>query len=254
MGTGWGALSETFDFLTRLTASEEKFPSPTDFIGSVHNAPAGQIAILFGATGANITTSGGDYSFEQALIAADLMTRDTGQSALVVGADQGHPELSPLLDPSISPTTPLADGGGAFIISKRLEEAKYYTRAPFYSNSVAGEAMAALTAWCGGEKQLNRECGLILAGIPAHAQAKGEDQLEHFLATTGHSVPVVRYRTFIGEFASASAVAAVTAVALLENGQVPGALIQRNDIQVQHKKILVLGLGNTLSAMEFALQ
>jgi 3-oxoacyl-[acyl-carrier-protein] synthase-1/3-oxoacyl-[acyl-carrier-protein] synthase II len=58
-GTGWGALSETYDFLTRLFETDGQFPSPTDFVGSVHNAPAGQIAMQFRSTGANVTTTGG---------------------------------------------------------------------------------------------------------------------------------------------------------------------------------------------------
>src|SRR5665811_766584 len=90
VGTGWGALSETYDFLTRLADSGEQFPSPTDFVGSVHNGPAAQAAIMFGATGANITTSGGDYSFEQALLAAELMMKGGSESCLVLGADEGH--------------------------------------------------------------------------------------------------------------------------------------------------------------------
>ncbi|MCP4694082.1 MAG: 3-oxoacyl-ACP synthase, partial [Desulfobacterales bacterium] len=72
-GTGWGALSETHDFLDKLFDSDERFTSPIDFIGSVHNAPAGQIAIHSGATGPNITTCGGDYAFEQALYSAGLL-------------------------------------------------------------------------------------------------------------------------------------------------------------------------------------
>ncbi|MBU1568870.1 MAG: beta-ketoacyl synthase chain length factor, partial [Proteobacteria bacterium] len=98
MGTGWGALSETHDFLERLNSSGEQFPSPTDFVGSVHNGPASQVAIMFGATGPNITASGGDYSFEQALLAADLMISDAVIPALILGADEGHEIFSPLLD------------------------------------------------------------------------------------------------------------------------------------------------------------
>ncbi len=101
MGTGWGALSETWDFLHGLEQSEEKFPSPIDFVGSVHNGAAGQLAMLFQATGANVTTSGGDHSFEQALLAAEALL-EPGQSALLAAADEGHPSLSPLLDPSIA--------------------------------------------------------------------------------------------------------------------------------------------------------
>lgn len=252
MGTGWGALSETFDFLDRLTASEEKFPSPTDFIGSVHNGPAGQIAIMLGATGANITTSGGNCSFEQALMAAGLQINECDHSALIVGADEGHHKLSQLLDPSISPSEPLADGGGALVVSTQLAKARCCTRTPFLTNSRKAEAINAFFAWYKGQRLLNRECGLILVGIPANAREAGEAQLIHITREFDLTLPVIRYRPFTGEFASASAVAAATAVALLEKGIIPKALVKGNDIAVHQKNILVLGLGDTLSAMEFA--
>ena len=62
-GTGWGALSETHDFLKNLYETNERFSSPTDFMGSVHNATAGRIAIKFNAKGPHITTTGGESSF-----------------------------------------------------------------------------------------------------------------------------------------------------------------------------------------------
>ncbi len=59
-GTSWGPLSETYNFLTELYESNEQFASPAEFVGSVHNAPAGQVAMMLKATGPNITTTGGD--------------------------------------------------------------------------------------------------------------------------------------------------------------------------------------------------
>lgn len=252
MGTGWGALSETYDFLTRLTESAEQFPSPTDFVGSVHNAAAGQIAILFGATGANITTSGGDYSFEQALMAAHLLLRSPDQTALVLGADEGHAYLSPLLDPSIRPGDTLADGGGAFVVSTTTRNAQCCVRTPMYAGSRVDNVIAALVAWCGGQQQVRNNCGLILAGIPAALREEGEAQLREFLSQTTSEAPVIRYRTVTGEFASASAVAAVASASFLEGGLVPGALINGQDRPLAHKNILVLGLGKCITAMEFA--
>jgi 3-oxoacyl-[acyl-carrier-protein] synthase-1/3-oxoacyl-[acyl-carrier-protein] synthase II len=90
-GTGWGPLSEAYDFLTKLYESGEKFSSPTDFIGSVHNAPAGQAAMQVQATGPNITLSGGDYSFEQALFTASLFRHVSADPFLLIGADEHHP-------------------------------------------------------------------------------------------------------------------------------------------------------------------
>ncbi|MFQ6758900.1 MAG: 3-oxoacyl-ACP synthase [Deltaproteobacteria bacterium] len=254
MGTGWGALSETHDFLARLTDSGEQFPSPTDFVGSVHNGPAGQTAILFGAAGANITASGGDYSFEQALLAADLMLEEGQENALVLGADEGHPVLSPLLDPSIAPGSLLADGGGGFCLGRKTEGAHCLVRVPFYQSSKTQGSIKALIDALGGVPTLQGKYALLLAGIPAAAREEGEEQLARFLEQSGIQAPIIRYREFTGEFASASAVAAVMAASFLTSGKVPGPLVSGNDLALaaNNPAILVLGLGRYLSAMEFS--
>ena len=249
MGTGWGALSETYDFLTRLTDSQEQFPSPTDFVGSVHNGPAGQAAIMFGATGANITASGGDYSFEQALLAVDLLMGEEEESCLLLGADEGHQVLSPLLDPSIAPGTPLADGGGALCLSRKREGARCLVRVPFYQSSATEGGIDSLIAALGGVQTLNSKYALLLAGIPAAVREEGEVQLARFREQSGCKAPVIRYRELTGEFASASAVAAVMAVSFLASREVPGGTFSFGS---NKDAILVLGLGSYLSAMEFS--
>jgi 3-oxoacyl-(acyl-carrier-protein) synthase len=252
LGTGWGALSETHDFLMRLAESAEQFPSPTDFVGSVHNAAAGQVAQLLRSTGANVTTSGGDYSFEQALLAADLLLEETGQTALVLGVDEGHQVLSPRFDPSIIPGSQLADGGGAFVIGRAQAEAPLQVRPPFYRNSSSDNLVSSLLDWCGGRQALEAGCGAILAGIPHDSRHLGEQQLAAFLTLLGATPPVIRYRSLVGEFASASAVAAVLAADLLHNGTLPRTLTGVPDASLAGKNVLVLGLGICLTAMEFS--
>lgn len=252
MGTGWGALSETHDFLNRLTDTGEQFPSPTDFVGSVHNGPAGQAAILLGATGANVTISGGDYSFEQALLTAELLLEE-GDRALVLGADEGHPVFSPLFDPSVIPGTPLADGGGALRLSRSNEGATCRVRVPFSQPGRTEGCIDSLLASLGSGRGLKGEYALLMAGIPSAVAAEGERQLAYFLEKSGLQAPVLRYRRFTGEFASASAVAAAMAASFFAAGAVPGGLATGQDIVLgETGKILVLGLGPCLSAMEFS--
>jgi 3-oxoacyl-(acyl-carrier-protein) synthase len=255
MGSGWGALSETYDFLTRLTDSREQFPSPTDFVGSVHNGPAAQAAIMFGATGANITTSGGDYSFEQALLAAGLLLKEENETCLVMGADEGHQVLSPLLDPSIISGTPLADGGGALCLNRRSEGAHCRVRLPFYRSSTAEGCVDLLIASLGGVQAMTGKYALLLVGIPAAVRDEGEAQLARFLEGSGVKAPVIRYRELTGEFASASAVAASMAVSFLGAGTLPPGMPEGQEMSLALAKkgqaILVLGLGHSLSAMEF---
>ncbi len=247
MGTGWGALSETNDFLERLFATDERFPSPTDFVGSVHNSPAGQIAIMLGATGANITTSGGDSSFEQALLAVDLMIGED-ETALVLGVDEYHHHLSPLFDSSVDGDAAPADGGGGFVVSRTSSNSRCRVRLLYYGARDAGTGP--LVDACGGPVGLQNRIGLVLAGIPAVDKGKGESQLRQFLNQGKIDVPVIRYRQLIGEFASASAVAAVLAATLVDRGNAAGLLAMGKPLY-PHACILVLGLGSTITAMEF---
>ena len=242
LGSGWGALSETYDFLDKLQSSNEKFPSPIDFVGSVHNSAAGQIAIMHGSTGANITSSGGDYSFEQALLSADSFLDEDSPSGFVLAVDEFHEQFSPLFDPSISTKTPPADGGGGFYLSRKSIAGRISIQLKCYQKQTDNVPNTLSTALNKDNASLN-DCKMILAGIPAAYAEQGEEQLDSFMQKTGLDIPVIHYRKFTGEFASASGVAAVMAAHLLEIGAV--------DLD---KTILVLGFGKYISAMELTRQ
>jgi hypothetical protein len=241
-GTGWGSLSETNDFLKGLFDSDEKFPSPIDFIGSVHNAPAGQLAMAHGATGANITVSGGDYSFEQALLAAHYLAPDAA-AFLVAAADEGHAKLSPLFDPSVAAVSPISDGGGVLVLSRRPVANAPTIALKHFETGIDASVMPDRMVDTLGD--LNGRIGLVLAGIPAAQRTMGQVQLDHFISHTRYSGPILDYRRQIGEFASASAVAAVFAAS-----KAAGPNRSDHCSGVQAPGILVLGLGSSLTAME----
>lgn len=248
MGTGWGALSETHDFLTRLAETGEQFPSPTDFIGSVHNGPAGQVALFFQATGANITSSGGDYSFEQALLTAELLADD--KPCFVMGADEGHEIFSPLFDPSINKKESLADGGGAFTMQRSSDPNLISLKTTFYQSGITGNVINNLLKTLGDKENPAKRFGLILVGIPAAMANLGQQQLKQFTEMITPSAPVVEYRKFTGQFASASAVAAAIAVDIFKSRKIPRALTGSRESSPLQGDILILGLGSTVTAME----
>ncbi|WP_051305496.1 beta-ketoacyl-[acyl-carrier-protein] synthase family protein [Desulfogranum mediterraneum] len=256
MGTSWGALSETFDFLHRLRTTEEQFPSPTDFVGSVHNGPAGQVALLLGATGANITTSGGDYSFEQALLSAQLMRCRSARPTLLMGVDEAQPDLSPLLDPSCTTAYQAADraadGGAALLVSRELEGACCRICLPFYQQDSGPETMAALVRALKLGPGRSQPYGLILVGIPAARRDLGQEQLRAFQALSRSKAPTVDYRRLSGEFGTASALAATLAAALCQAGRIPAGLSGGRELRLEGegRRILILGLGDCLTAME----
>ncbi len=251
LGTGWGALSETADFLNRLFESDEQFPSPIDFVGSVHNAAAGQIAMQFQATGPNITMTGGDYSFEQSLMAAGLVSGNLRESFLVIGADESHPELSRLFDRSVAKSACPADGGGALYLSKKTSSSGLTIRSVFFENSQHHpDVISALIQQIEGHQPLNDRYGVILAGLPAVHRSQGEVQLQTLLERTGFNHPVIDYRKLTGEFASASAVAVVMAVKFLQAGRIPGPLCEEKPGELGAKGALIIGTGDFITAME----
>lgn len=256
MGTSWGALSETYDFLDRLTTSKEQFPSPTDFIGSVHNGAAGQVAILMGAKGANITNSGGDYSFEQSLISAELLlSEQDNNSAILMGADEYHEVLSPLLDSSINENTRKSDGGGALHICRSRDSSQVCIRLSFYRFDDGRQWTDELLESLKKTSPELTDYKIIMVGIPAGIKEKGEQQLSEFMAHTSFANAIIcPYRQYTGEYGSASAMAAVWAASILQRRDVP-EFMHNNSLnsppEIDGKsKIIILGLGTSITAME----
>lgn len=251
-GTAWGPLSETCDFLTKLYESDEQFTSPTDFVGSVHNAPAGQVAIWLKATGANMTATGGDYSFEQSLFAASLAA-DSGETLLVMGADEHHEGLSPLFDGSVRSASAPADGGGALILNKTDKPAGPSITPLFFENYAAGPgAIASLVRSLGGAGAINETCAAVFAGMPGAEKETCQKQLDEFLKTTGFTGPVIDYRALLGEFGTATAAAAAVAAHFAKEGTVPAALASGTDLQLRGKRLLMVGLGPFVTAVEIS--
>lgn len=253
IGTAWGALSETHAFLQRLAETRGQYPSPTDFVGSVHNAPAGQIAMQLGIKGANVTTSGGDYSFEQALLAADLLTRRSGEAVLVAGLDEHHPQLTPLLAPASRPDQPAADGGGALLLRREPGGNAPMLQLLAYRSGAGAGTGADLVGLLGGADVVRNSYGAILVGMPARAYAAAEAQWAAFRQASSFDGPMVDYRRLTGEFGTASAVAAVMGVAMVRDGMVPAALAGGAPCSLAGKAVLLLGLGDGVSAVRIRL-
>lgn len=246
-GTGWGSLSETHDFLQNLFESDEKFSSPTDFIGSVHNAAAGQIALMAQSTGANLTLSGGDTSFEQALFSAQMLGTDDAPM-LVVGADEHHEKLSPLFDASVARDRSISDGGGALLLHRSPQPTGPTMELIHFASAAEGvPGLDDLFSRLGGPERISSRYGLIMAGLPAAHREAGRVQLDQFLALSNYRGCVMDYRRLTGEYATASAVAAVLAVSMVDAGRVPLPMAAGGG---KPAAVLILGLGATLTAIE----
>jgi 3-oxoacyl-(acyl-carrier-protein) synthase len=251
-GTGWGPLSETHDFLELLPQSAEALASPTRFVGSVHNAPAAQAAIHFGATGANITAVGGDYSFEQALLMAALVGDAPGGASprLVIGADEYHACLSDRFDASVRSSAVKSDGGGALCLKPELAGGPCIRPVPIVRARSSTDPVDRLVAELGGPERINAEFGGLLLGVPAAFAAAAQPQRQRLLTQTRFSGPVIDYRDITGQYATASATAAVLGIEWIISGAVPGCLWPGPHRLLAGKGLLLVGFGPYLTAVE----
>jgi 3-oxoacyl-[acyl-carrier-protein] synthase-1/3-oxoacyl-[acyl-carrier-protein] synthase II len=247
-GTGWGALSETNDFLMKLFETNEEFSSPTDFVGSVHNAPAGQAAILLKSTGPNMTVTGGDCSFEQALVTADLIAGDD-DGVLVMGADEYHDGLSGLFDASVALEGVKTDGGGALLLRPGSQGQGPLVRAPFYCGIARDDSLDPMIGSLGGPDRIRKGFGAVFAGMPRAHGEQCRAQLQAFIQKTGFAGPVIDYRAFLGEYATVSSVAAVLACHFVHAGSLP-RLAGADALDLEGRGVLLLSLGAGLAAVE----
>jgi 3-oxoacyl-(acyl-carrier-protein) synthase len=248
-GTGFGALSETYDFLEKLFESGEKFPSPTDFIGSVHNAPAGQVAMELKATGANVTSTGGDYSFEQALLCASLFSGEDNDPVIVIGADEYHDKLSKALDSSLLAEMVPSDGGGAILLRQSDNPGLSIYSSFFEYAHDNDDIINNFIQKSGGADRISNEFGAIFVGIPADKRSVADEQLRKIQSAISADIPVIDYRKFTGNFASASAAAAAIAINCVKSAFIP-PLAGNDEIILKNKGILMIGLGNFVTAIE----
>jgi 3-oxoacyl-(acyl-carrier-protein) synthase len=238
VGTAWGAMAETHDFLRKLFESGEQFSSPTDFIGSVHNAPAGQIALLLGAAGPNITCAAGDRSFAQALLCASLGLAAGTSSALVIAAESFEARFSPLFEPA-SQGARASEGGAALALVPN--DGAPGARLRWLGESAA-PGPAFLDALALGA--LRDRYDAILIDRPAGVSSGPDDTIEK-IAQRG--CPVVTVRDRLGHHASVSA----TAVAISARAVVEGILpLGEAPLPLARKRVLLLALGARSAAIE----
>jgi hypothetical protein len=79
VGTVYGMLQDSENFLQKMIVQEEQMLNPTAFIQSTHNTVAGQIALSMGCLAHNMTFVHKAHSFESALLDAELMQNQEGQ-------------------------------------------------------------------------------------------------------------------------------------------------------------------------------
>lgn len=87
VGTAYGMLEDSENFLKKMIEQEEQMLNPTAFIQSTHNTVSGQIALSIGCTAHNMTFVHKGHSFENALLDASLLLDEADENdQVLVGA------------------------------------------------------------------------------------------------------------------------------------------------------------------------
>lgn len=123
VGTGLGCVRDTLKFLKAVYEEDERGLSPTAFIQSTHNSIAGQLALVLGNHGYNMTHVQGALSLGYALSDAELLIGEGDAETVLVGAvDEKTDELVELLS-KLSGTAdyqlPQIGEGGAFFLASK---------------------------------------------------------------------------------------------------------------------------------------
>jgi hypothetical protein len=130
VGTAWGCIQDTEQFLKKLVTQEEQMLTPTAFIQSTHNTVAGQIALMMDCKGYNNTLSQNGFSFESSVLSSVLyLNEHPDHSILCGGVDEMNETAFQWMKRaglySTEPLQPVAgEGAGFLLLNKNAEGAK----------------------------------------------------------------------------------------------------------------------------------
>ncbi|MGH1337859.1 MAG: beta-ketoacyl synthase chain length factor [Aureispira sp.] len=210
-GTAWGCVQDTQKFLEALIVNQEQYLTPTAFVQSTHNTVAGQIALLQGNNGYNMTYVQGKVSFELALIdALTLLEQSPAQTILVNGLDELTSHLKIMLERlrCAQPTQPMGEGASCFILSKKVAK-KSLARLVGSSSAYLPKEQTSTTTWDMLLKQAN--CAPSAIDLLLCGQALSQEASSIFKQAKHCS-----YVPLCGNYPTNSAFAMSIGVALLQ--------------------------------------
>ncbi len=190
VGTGYGGLQATVDFLEGISARGAGFGSPTAFHQSVHHSPAGQISLSLKITGPSLTCSAREVSGEAALLEAiDLLSLGRCGRVLVVCSDEVVPALEEAFKAMGAPWFP-SEGAAAVLLGPaggELEVTSVQLKSQSLSMLKFGEPPPAGTA-------VNPSAGLLRLVETAQALQKGKQTRLHTSSLGGAEATVELHR------------------------------------------------------------
>lgn len=254
IGTAMGCLQDTEVFLSKLVDQNEQMLTPTAFIQSTHNTVGGQIALLAGCYGHNLTYVHRGHSFEHAVINAQLYLNDhLGENILVGGIDEltdssvqvlkatGVYRIQRSNEQLLSTNEPgsiAGEGASFFIMDKQPSQGALQVKGISISNPGDTEgALKKLHTFLEHQGLTPENVDLVMSGWNGDSRGKGFYDETHSMFS-GSSI--AGFKHLSGEYATASAFGLGMITQIVKKGSVPEyALINGNQPKVLSNILLV---------------
>lgn len=221
VGTAMGCLQDTEFFLTKMTEQDEQMLTPTAFIQSTHNTVSGQIALLAGCYGHNLTYVHRGHSFEHAMINTALYLQEQpGEKMMVGGIDElttgslKAMQLAGLYKDAHNNGVTAGEGAAFFIAGDTA-----------VANTVCVKDIDCFTAHDAQEalRHISRFAERnAIADVDCWVNGMNGDERDSFyneISTSLFSnVPAISFKHYCGEYATASSFALGLIVDAVKNG------------------------------------
>ena len=243
MGTAYGCLADTEQFLGSIITQGEETLSPTPFIQSTHNTIGAQIALLLQCNNYNNTFVNGGFSFENALQDAIMLLREEEVTNVLAGsADEltmlSHTILSRFglykrepvcnldLFTSSSKGTIAGEGASFFLLSRQpsandLAEIEGITT--FYNPKGTEEIANNIAGFLATHSLSATDIDLVITG--KNGAIKNDvhyEQLKEMIFIKNELIP---YKHLCGDYPTAVSFALWLAANIIKSGQVPAGYI-----------------------------
>lgn len=206
IGTAMGCLQDTEAFLAKMTEQNEQMLTPTAFVQSTHNTVAGQIALVLGCNGHNLTYVHRGHSTEHALIDAFLyLDEHPDQVVLSGGIDELTDSSYTLMERAgVYSEAVAGEGAGFFLASLKQPEGPSVLLRHLFTCTDDNPGNAARKLLQQLKAVMPEAPELVLSGQTEDARyAAFYEAMEE----TFPGVAIGRFKEGTGEFATAAAVA-----------------------------------------------
>ncbi|MCW3119845.1 MAG: beta-ketoacyl synthase chain length factor [Chitinophagaceae bacterium] len=255
IGTSMGGLEDCIKFLNQVIEYNEGMLTPTNFVQSTSNAIAGQLGLLSKNKGYNITHVHRGFSFENAILDAAMLLKETpGTNYLIGGVDE------------ISSYNYNIEYLGGWYKKEIFSSKDLYT--PGSVASIAGEGAAMFLVndqSTGAEAQLkaihifqtediatvgNQLRQFLEKNLPAGEKPdlllSGENGDSRFLkyyttceTLTGNDITIARFKHMMGEYPTVSSVAVWLACEIIKQNALPQHMLKSKSPDRDFKNILI---------------